>query len=199
MTTPIQGNQYFTANRQSLVSASDVLTSQRIVGLPRMLEVSGTFQPRAVGDNTASVTTFPGCSGTVYCVRDSNNVNVQLPTGAIVNYVILSADVALTTAYTQMGSSTDNGPPGFMLGLSATTGASGTSVKLLGSLPTNGTAVSAQYGTWTGVNNAFGFAATGYVATTNTYLSAFSYGTGAVVYTAGTVRARVLYTENPIV
>ena len=86
--TPVEGNQSFTKNRKTVISASDIVSAQRSNGQAYLYEVQGNFTP---------TTTWDSPSGHIYPVLDKDNNQVQLPPNAMINYVVAHSDVALVS------------------------------------------------------------------------------------------------------
>lgn len=185
---PILGNDSFSRNRKTAFSASDIVSSQRTSGQAYLYEVEGNFTPT----NTQSGSR----GGLLYPVLDKNNIQVQLPPNAILNYVVAHSDVALTAA-AQAG----DGGMGFYMAL--TTAGTGGTAAVIGATgwvvqPNTGPTpdyITQNFISLTGANVGYGFAVTGWTGSTNTYLCAMAVSTGSRAFTAGTVTARVIYSQ----
>jgi hypothetical protein len=182
---PILGNDSFSKNRKTAFSASDIVSSQRTSGQAYLYEVEGNFTPTTTDSGSVG--------GVLYNVLDKNNVQVQVPPNAILNYVVAHSDVALTTA-AQAG----DGGMGFYLALTtANGGGTRAIIGATGWTQTQGVRdyVTQNFISLTGANVGYGFAVTGWTGSTNTYLTAMAVSTGSRAFTAGTVTARVIYSQ----
>jgi len=87
---PILGNDSFSKNRKTAFSASDIVSSQRTSGQAYLYEVEGNFTPTSTQSGARG--------GFLYPILNKDNIQVQLPANAIINYVVAHSDVALTEA-----------------------------------------------------------------------------------------------------
>lgn len=186
---PILGNDSFSKNRKTAFSASDIVSSQRTSGQAYLYEVEGNFTPT----NTESGSR----GGLLYPILNKNNIQVQLPPNAILNYVVAHSDVALTNS-SAVTDTAGNGGMGFYLAL--TTAGTGGTAAVIGATGWTQTDLVADYVTqnfisFTGANVGYGFGVTGWTGSTNTYLCAMAVSTGSRAFAAGTVTARVIYSQ----
>lgn len=189
---PILGNDSFSKNRKTAFSASDIVSSQRTSGQAYLYEVEGNFTPT----NTESGSR----GGLLYPILNKNNIQVQLPPNAILNYVVAHSDVALTNS-SAVTDTDGNGGLGFYLAL--TTAGTGGTAAVIGATgwvvqPNTGPTpdyITQNFISFTGANVGYGFGVTGWTGSTNTYLCAMAVSTGSRAFGAGTVTARVIYSQ----
>ena len=93
MTTPIQGNQYFTNIQGTELTANDLLQIQRTQGLNRLKQVDGILTLTLTGGSS---------NATVWNVIDRNNGGpLELPTHAVpLSVTMFSDDAAITNSPT---------------------------------------------------------------------------------------------------